>query len=399
MPVPAKNTSNHTDLVGDARKCLYDQSRLLAPDATLSAIHDLKHWVGEELAFEEAASASFGRIISELAHSEYLDQLPPLLNKFDRLVCAYFIRRGSVPSFHGFCNAWREGVLQRVLLFAEEGLELNDPGDPPVPYALLVAGRLGRREQTLDDENRYFLIWREGDSTYFDRFVYRIMAILEQCGLTGNVGPADIDRFLWRGSLADWERVTSSHSDARNRACPDLLADLRQVCGDPDVGSEAERLGRLNLERYRSGAPFAALAGPRLAEPVALTILRGIRVEKSGEHVGSFNVARSGLDPLVHAVRLLALQQDLDPAPTLERLSALTQLRVLEEPFAKRLEGAYHLLAGLKIGREMVLEKPYINLASLPATQQQKLKEALRSVSQLQRHLRRMLVKLRRREK
>ena len=364
------------------------------PDAMLSAIQDLKLWVGEELSFEEAASASFGRILSELAHSEYLDQLPPLLNKFERLVCAYFVRRGSVSAFHGFCTAWRDAVLRRILLFAEEGLELNDPGYPPVPYALLVAGSLGRREQTLEERNRYFLIWSEGGSGYFDQFVYRVVAILEQCGLVPHIGPAEIGKVVWRGSLAQWESLPGAHGDPGEQAAHlDLLADLRHVHGDKGIGGHATRIGRTCLERCRQDPSFATLAACRVRTPAALGIFGGIRVEKSGEHAGSLNVAQSGLDPLVNAVRLLAMQHDLEPGPTLERLRALSFLRVLEEPFAQRVEAAYHLLAALKIGREIVLEKPYLNPAGLPTNERQKLKEALGTVRQLQRLVRRSLVK------
>ncbi|OGU11539.1 MAG: hypothetical protein A2075_23300 [Geobacteraceae bacterium GWC2_58_44] len=393
MAVFAGKTFSDTELLNGARKGLYERSRLLSPDATLSAIQDLKFWVAEELSFEEGASASFGRILSELWHSEYLDQLPPLLNRFERLVCAYFVRRGSVTAFHGFCNAWREGVLRRILLFAEEGLELNDPGHPPVPYALLVAGSLGRREQTLEDGSRYFLVWPEGDEGYFEQFAYRIMAILEQCSLVGDIRPNTVGRILWRGSLADWEELAAAQGEGEELSAHlELLSDLRHVYGDETIGSKATQMARSCLEGYRNDPHITTLAGRQIAAPVALGILGRIRVERTGEHVGSFNLAQSGLTPLVNAVRLLAMQHDLNPGPTLERLTALSTLRILEEPYVKRIEAAYHLLAGLKIGKEIALEQPYICPAGLTPVERQKLKAALETVRHLQRLVRRAVV-------
>lgn len=386
MAAFAGKTISDAELLNAARKSLYERSRLLSPDATLAAIQDLKLWVSQELAFEEGASASFGRILSELWHCEYLDQLPPLLNRFERLVCAYFVRRGSVSSFHGFCNAWREGVLRRILLFAEEGLELNDPGYPPVPYALLVAGSLGRREQTLEEHDRYFLVWAEGEEGYFEQFAYRVLAILDQCGLVGKEGPGAVARMLWRGSLEDLEGLAGARGESEDPAQRmELLSDLRHLSGDESIGREAIKIGRSQLDLFRRDPHFPKVARRAIAAPVALGILGGIPVEKSGEHAGCFNLAQSGLYPLVGAVRVLAMQHDLDTGPTLDRLAALGSLEVLEEQLVERLEVAYRLLAGLKINKEIALQQPYLNPTALTAVERQKLKGALEAVRQLQR--------------
>jgi CBS domain-containing protein len=381
------------ELIAAARKGLYGKSRVLSPDAALAALQDLKLWIGEELVFEENASISFGRVLSELWHVEYLDQLPPLLNRFERLASAYYVRRGSVTAFHGFCNAWREGILRRILLFAEEGPELHDQWHPPAPYALLASGNVGRREQTLEEAESYYLIWTGAEAGYFEQFSYRIMALLDQCGLIGKEGPASLGRTLWRGSLDDWcsfvNGATQTHEQTSRL---ELLADLRYLCGDEAIGREAARLGRSRLEHSRGGAEYLKLARQVIAMPVALGFLGGIRVEKSGEHVGCFNPEQAGLHPLVSAVRLLAAQHDLDPGPTLDRLSELRSLGKLEEALAERLAASYHLLAGLKIRREIALESPFVNPASLSQSESRNLKSALEAVRQLQRLIRRLIL-------
>jgi CBS domain-containing protein len=379
------------EFLAGVRKSLYEHSRLLSPGDTLASLQDLKLWVGEELAFEEGASASFGRILSELWLSEYLDQLPPLLNKFERLASAYFVRRGSVTAFHDFCSAWREGVLRRILSFAEEGLELNDPGHPPVPYALLASGSLGRREQSFEEADRYFLVWTEGDAGYFEQFAYRIMAILDQCGLVGKDALGRISRVFWRGSLDDWDHLSGAQEEVGEPARHlELLSDLRHLSGDESIGREAVRIGRRRLERYRDG-DLLSLARA-VTEPAFLSILGGIRVEKSGEHVGCFNLVQSGLNPLVAGIRLLAMQHGLDCGPTLSRLAALLSLGELEEDLAGKIESAYRLFAGLKIGKEIALEQPYLDPSGLAATERDRLKAALETVRQLQRVVRRALL-------
>jgi CBS domain-containing protein len=374
------------ELVIGARKGLYDRSRLLSPSATLEAIQDLKKWIGQELAFEEGASASFGRILSELWHAEYLDQLPPLLNRFERLVSAYFVRRGSVPAFHGFCNAWLDGVFRRILQFAEEGPELVDKGYAPAPYALLASGSMGRREQTLEEAERYFLVWRGGSAEYFEPFAYRVMAILDQFGLIAKEGSGGLGNSHWRGSLDQWCGFVEGGSEPAEKTNRlELLADLRYISGDEAIGREAVRQARVGLERSRGDSEFLKLAREVVEAPVALGILGGLRVEKTGEFAGCCNLEQGGLQPLVSAVRLLAAHYNLEAGSTLDRLTELASLKALDLAQVERLSRSYHVLASLKVRREIALEHPYLDPASISEGEREKYKEALEAVRQLQR--------------
>jgi len=378
-----------TELLIGAKKRLYDRSRLLSPEATLATILDLKGWIAQELAFEEGASASFGRVLSELWHAEYLDQLPPLLNRFERLVSAYFVRRGSVPSFHGFCSAWRDGVLRRILLFAEEGPELNDQGHAPGPYALLASGSTGRREQTLEETERYFLVWGGADSAYFEPFAYRVMAILDHYGLIGKDGPSALSKALWRGSQADWAEYLAGETRASEQpARLEILTDLRHLSGDEALGHDAVGQARAEVERGRAQAEYQDLARQVIEAPVALGLMGGLRVEKAGDHVGHCNPETGGLDPLISAVRLLSAQYRLEPGSTLDRLAGLGSVGVFEGAQQEQLVAAYHLLAGMKVRREIALEPPYVDPAVLSEGEREKLKGALEAVRQLQRTVR-----------
>lgn len=377
------------ELVIGAKKILYERSRQFTPEQTLEAIQDLKSWIAEELAFEEGASASFGRVLSELWHAEYLDQLPPLLNRFERLVAAYYVRRGSVAAFQGFCNAWRDGVSRRVLQFAEEGPELNDEGHAPAPFALLASGSLGRREQTLEESDRCILVWKSEETTgYFEPFAYRIIAILDQYGLIGKEG-AFLGKALWRGSLEKWEHYLAGEvqpPDQPNRL--ETVADLRVVCGDEAIGAAVVSHARAFLARSRDGQEMHDLAHEVSEQQVALRILGGLRVEKTGDHAGCLNPEKDGLQPLVGAVRLLAAQLGLETGPTLERIAALATLGVFTAAQAERFSAAYQVLAGFKVRREIALEQPYLRPAALAEGDRERLKEALESVRQVQRLLR-----------
>lgn len=258
---------------------------------------------------------------------------------------------------------------------------------------MLAAGSLGRREQTMEEADRYFLVWTEGDPAYFEQFAYQFIAILDQCGVIAKEGAAAIDRILWRGSLEAWEGLGRVRGEVEVPSLHmEFLSDLRHICGEEAVGREAIRIGRSYLESCRLDAQLPKLARHAVAVPVALNIFGGIRVERSGEHAGCFDLTRSALYPLVNAVRLLAVQHELDPGATLGRLAALGSLEVLEKGLVARLEAAYHLLATLKIGKEIALEHPSLDPAGLTADERHKVKRALEAVRQLQCHVRRALL-------
>ncbi|MCM0084455.1 DUF294 nucleotidyltransferase-like domain-containing protein [Geomonas sp. Red32] len=386
------------ELVSSAKKELFERTRLLSPHDTLASVQDLKKWVTEELSFEHAASASFGRVLNDLGHAEYLDQLPPLLNKFDRLASAYYVRRGSVTAFHGFCNAWREGLLKRVLLFAEEGLEVSDHGHPPAPYALLASGCLGRREQTMEEGDAFYLVWSGAERKYFEDFSYRVLAILDQLGVISKDGLGSAAHVLWRGSFEEWERFAGFHGDVEfpTRRL-EQLSDLRMIAGDETLGRDAVLKAATVLERYREGREYETLSEETLSMPVALGVLGGLLTEMNGPHRGSINLTRSAIYPLVSAVRLLALQEGLDAASTLDRLTVLKEMEVLHSVLAERVEAAYHMLAGIKVKKEIALEPAYVTPGALTAREQHELKGALEAVRQLQRQIRRILSSRKRR--
>ncbi|UFS68865.1 DUF294 nucleotidyltransferase-like domain-containing protein [Geomonas sp. RF6] len=383
-----------TELLAVLKKSLYERTRRLDPTQTLELIQHLKEWVAEEVTFEEGAAASLGRLLSELSFSQFVDQLPPLMNSFERLVSAYFVRRGSVSGFYSFCNVWRERLIRRTLLLAEEGLELNDLGRPPAPYALLASGMAGRREQTLEDASRYFLIWNGDPADYFNQFAYRILAILQQCSLIGRNAADFLGKVLWRGSYGDWECWVAGDdgiaSDEPSRRL-ELLADLRFIAGDHGVGEQALRQAQATLERARGTEAYQSMAQRAIGADLALTIAGNVRLERSGVHAGCVDLTAHAMRPLVSLVRFLAVQHGLEAAPTAGRIEALEAIGALEEDLARALSDAHDLFGTLKIRKEIALQPPYVDPAELTPAEQQRLRAGLESVRRLQKATRRVL--------
>lgn len=400
MAAVPEGVSPETELLAALKKNLYEQTRRLDPTRTLELIQHLKESVTEELTFEEGAAASLGRLLSELSFSQYVDQLPPLLNSFDRLVSAYFVRRGSVSGFYGFCTVWRERLVHRTLLLAEEGLELNDLGRPPAPYALLASGILGRREQTLEDASRYFLVWQDDAGDYFHDFTYRLLAILQQCSLIGRSTSDFMGKVLWRGPLSRWEKWTTGGDDTAvdepfRRL--ELVGDLRFIAGDKALGREVLMQGRSLLERARGNEWYEVMAQRAVSAEVALTLGGVLRLERGGEHDGCLKLTQQAIRPLVSLVRFLSVEHGLETAPTVERIRALGSLGVLDQEMVGLLCDAADLFEMLKIRKEIALQPPYLDPDEITPHERYRLRIGLDAVRRLQKATKRALAARKRR--
>ena len=178
-------TRSVTDLMAGVKGKLDEKMAYLLSGEDEELLLGFKGRLEEELAFEEYVSARIADCMAELDRAEYADQLPDLLERFNRTATDHFARRGSVVALHELCTACYDVVMRKALELAAAGMELDSRESPAVPYCFLAGGNAGRMEQTLGDGAEYFLIHEDPSgacSAYFEEFAYRFIAILKLCG-------------------------------------------------------------------------------------------------------------------------------------------------------------------------------------------------------------------------
>ena len=405
------------ELVAEIRELIVARMSCQLTEENIGLLKALQGRLEEEIAFEETFMAEFGWAVGKLEQAAYQDEFTPLIPRFNQLTQDYFRKRGSVAAVHSLCNAYRDGLLRRALRWTEDALELDEMRRPPAPYCWLVSGSAGRLEQTFCVDPEYFLIYGEAEDDgpgYFDKFAYRIAALLGGIGLLPDNGRATAMKTLWWGGRNEWRKEIVGKLMPRERnGLADLLrrADLRLVHGDAALAEEMLNVVRSMLE-FRHGdlreaatgtamtsltraaisfpAPALKGMGKSIAEiPTGLDFFGRLKVEKSGRQRGRFNLEQYALAPLISNVRMLAIESCLAETGTIARIKGLQNGGQLSVELTERVLRAYHEFTRLKLMRQIkggceTEQACYIKPEELSEDEDQRLRNGLEAVSDLE---------------
>ncbi|MEW6422655.1 MAG: putative nucleotidyltransferase substrate binding domain-containing protein, partial [Deinococcota bacterium] len=122
-----------------------------------------------------------------------------------------------------------------------------------------------------------------------------------------------------------------------------------------------------------------------------LGVFSGFVLEK-GSHRGELDLKKGGLFPLMHGVRVYALEAGLEETNTFERIERLRELGRFDEAFARDLVGAYDFLLSMRLGAMLdqvaAGEEPtdsHIDPQRLNHFERDLLRDALRTVERFKR--------------
>jgi len=270
-------------------------------------------------------------------------------------------------------------------------------------WSFLTFGSPGRRESTLIAHQDNGLVWADQPDaesaqraqTYFTALAARANSAFERCGFhSTEIGLLARDEAFrqplsaWRAAYTEWTRA--SDAGATDRAA--VVFDVRNLYGDDSL---AEAL---------LGEVASHLPNDRLTR---VLLHRGTRAHIPLGFLGRFELdrdeaGREGLDlrerallPAVSMARALAIDAGyLRSGNTFDRLRHVAGASGPSAGDAQELLGAYMTLSDLNLRHQMQLaergERPTdrIDPASLLRSQQNLLREALKSVETVQRSLR-----------
>src|SRR6266511_4137915 len=151
-----------------------------------------------------------------------------------------------------------DALLARILGWAEADL-----GEAPTPWAWLVFGSEGRREQTLLTDQDNALVYADAGAdhrAFFQAFAERVNADLEAAGYP-RCQAGHMAR-LSHGTLSEWTRRYNACIDERRPHAAALLFDFRKVGGALDASAHSVAMGgaRPILPSLPGRCPRAALA-------------------------------------------------------------------------------------------------------------------------------------------
>lgn len=226
--------------------------------------------------------------------------------------------------------------------------ELLIPAPVRARACLAVLGSEGRGEQLLktDQDNALVL----ADDLQWPEAAAAMTAFHEQLAAMGYPpcpGGVMAVNAPWRRRQADWLAQIEAWLQRPDPAAVMNLAilfDARAVAGAPELLQPL----RERLFAAGDGAALRAFAQPVLAFASPLTLFGGVR-----EADGGTDLKRSGVFPIVHGLRTLALAHRIEPRNSFARAEALAAAGVLEAGFARDLMQALSVLLRLRLGEQL----------------------------------------------
>ncbi|WP_127532487.1 DUF294 nucleotidyltransferase-like domain-containing protein [Paenibacillus kobensis] len=307
-----------------------------------------------------------------------------------------------VEQFYTELNEYYDALIRRSIALAEADLARAGMGFPPVPYAYILFGSGGRGEQTLSSDQDSGLVYDDGSSPeeaeayrhYFAELSKQIVILLERLGFPRCEGNVLSDHPEWGMSLAQWvEQLNGWFDEPAWESVRQLLivADGRCVYGADDL--VARLRDTFNHDMLKHPVIVQRMLDNTMRHKVLIGVFGQLLKEQYGEDAGSLDMKYGAYIPMVNAIRLLAIRQDIRSTSTLKRMAELREAGILTESEAESYERAFRLFLKLRL---MATEKQemgmYANNGKLTVRKLTRdmiaeLKEGLRVGQRLQRRV------------
>lgn len=350
-----------------------------------------------------AASSRLMRQIEELTHEESLEGLQRVKHAQVEVAQALFEERVSAPEIQALLTQINNDIYRRIIDLYLKQMEEGGWGRAPVPFCTIVMGSGGRGESFLfPDQDNGFIIQDYSDNrhgsvdTFFVELASRMTKGLSGVGITLCKGHVMATNPLWRKTLSQWRlqiRYWLSRPRQNTLRLTDIFFDFRDVHGDNEL-ADALREDVTRTVRGQHGF-LRQMQRVQNDHNVALSLFGRLSPDNSpGPHKGKLNLKYHGLLPLVEAIRLLALREGLDQNSTLERISALNDLGILNRDEQDYLSGAFFLITRLVLRQQLKdfrRGRPvsaYVSPKALSSREEDMLKQSLNAISDLKARVR-----------
>lgn len=255
------------------------------------------------------------------------------------------------------CELHRQALTHAIGEMAAAGW-----GEPPVTFALIVMGSVGRGESLLaPDQDNGFILADYADAehsridSYFVPLAERFVHELDAIGFPLCLGNVMATNPVWRKRISEWRKqivVWLRQRTETQLLLSDILIDFRHVWGDARL-SEALRT---DVTRAIAKNPTFVmdLFEIEADHTAALGWFGKLRSERDKhDRPGMINLKLRGSLPLVEAARLLSLKAGTSATPTLDRLDDLLAKGALHTEDHDQLRDAFQFISRLLLRQQI----------------------------------------------
>jgi CBS domain-containing protein len=382
------------------------------------------------------------RFESELS-SLVVDKIENAINYQELLIChkravvgieKYFLEEDTIVDVHDLFRIVRDGIAIRVLKLTEEEMEKEGYGYPPTNFVWVGLGSEGRDEQTLMTDQDNMIIYGEaeqgfgteflrkecyqnlrktngdagiqeiGDKQvldhYFEVFSKKVVERLHDVGFEKCKGGVMPSNEKWRGSVEDFrsrldQRITFERGIFESLDVV-IMTDARPIYGDKNL------LGNFLKDFFKAltynKSVMKDFYQSAVLMPTALSFFGNFKTEKTGDHKDMINIKLLGWAPLILAVRMVAITNEIFETNTVRRIRLLRKKNVIRKEMETDLIDAYLIFVRFRLLNQInnkdgtQSNMNFLNPGNLGEDDQGKLRKAMRTVENFQKFIQERLL-------
>ena len=299
-------------------------------------------------------SASPFYILGDVYHCETPAALVRAGQRLAPLLVSLVQANASARSIGHVVSEVGGAINTRLLTLAEREL-----GPPPVPYAWLVGGSLGRHEQSArSDQDNCLLLSDDYDEQlhgeYFSAFARFVCDALDACGYEYCPGEVMAVTPRWRQPLATWMSYFDAWIETPEPKAlmhASIFFDLRCLGGDSSL---FRSLQTYVVEKARRNRMFHAhMAANALHYQPPLGFFRNFVLARNGERDRTLDLKHRGVVPITGIARVYALAGGVQQVNTDERLVAVAGLGLLSNAGHADLRDAFEFISVVRLRHQV----------------------------------------------
>ncbi|WP_281886072.1 DUF294 nucleotidyltransferase-like domain-containing protein [Paenibacillus sp. YYML68] len=280
-------------------------------------------------------------IIEEVSEAQHIEQIREIRDRAHEQFLGQLSSLGTFD-WNAGVNQFHDAIIQSVIARSELEVCEERGEEVPLPFAFLLFGSGGRKEQTLWSDQDNGIVYEEPEheeeamaaGEFFSALSSRISTNLEAAGYPPCTGGVICTKEQWRQSIEGYRRMVQGWLEEPNWENVRYLlivADLRVVYGE-------EQLGQSILEMiiaYMKAHPqmYEHMLQNTLHHKVSIGLFGQLIKERYGEDAGGVDIKYGAYIPIVNGIRLLAIEVGIQASSTEDRIrKLLAEGHVPEDP-------------------------------------------------------------------
>lgn len=253
---------------------------------------------------------------------------------------------------------------------------------------LIVLGSEGRGEQVIKTDQDNALIIKDGvDKELFTEPMIKLNSYLLELGFPKCPGDVMVSNEFWRRDVNSYKTLIKSLAnsmDEEKLQTLSIILDAQTAAGNKELLEDV--MDFLYTNFHSRDDVLAHMSKAVLNFETPLSLFSSFVTDK--EHNNKLDIKKGGIFALVHGIRTLSLQYQVDETNTVERIKELNNKGVIDKNFATELIESFDTLSAVRLhAQSLDKDENFVNPSNLEKNQRDLLKDSFKIVNKFKKFM------------